>query len=545
MSRVITKGIDVPVEQIKSSPYQPRLEFDLEDIKGSIMRDGILVPLVVRKEDGYYELVDGERRWRVVRELGYKTVPCDVINIDDDTARRMVWKVNTLRKDYTPNEKAKFFKRMQKEYGMSYRSIAREYDTGPHDVKAYLNVFKLPEEYQQMVWDRLIPIRNIRELEQLFNGVTRVTPEKNTEIFEILDRSAKERHFGAEQIREAIKPYLAKFRSEQIEKAKDALAEIKPEVKEPKTAEELEEMGKALIKEAKKRKPPEQILEEKRKKAGEALLNGKGNILSRIKEAKRLGTDTADFEKRVDEIKAMIVDDPDKAYGETQKLKNEINKLIRQEKRRRQEATIELKLRQEEIKELLHGAKELGIQTKGFQGKVKEIKAKVKDNLYEALEDAKQLKKAISEAINEEQRLLEEERLRQTMEEAKQKAKIELAEDKEFLETAIQAQPTPSIQEIETTPTPVISPEDAEKFRRRGEELERRLREISKTQEAQARGQMFKNWVAHQQILAVLGSVQCPICGSPWTALKWECCKIDLKKSFELIDHKIGEGREN
>jgi len=63
MSKVIAKGMDIPVDQIKPSPYQPRLTFDLEDIKGSIMRDGILVALTVRKNDAYYELVDGERRW--------------------------------------------------------------------------------------------------------------------------------------------------------------------------------------------------------------------------------------------------------------------------------------------------------------------------------------------------------------------------------------------------------------------------------------------------------------------------------------------------
>jgi ParB family chromosome partitioning protein len=176
MSKVPAKGIDIPIDKIKPSPFQPRLTFDLEDIKGSIIRDGILVSLTVRKKDGYYELVDGERRWRVAKELGYKTVPCDVIDIDDETARRMVWKVNTLRKDYEPKEKALFFKRMQEEYGMSIRGIAREYDQDPHTVIAYLNVFKLPKDYQQMIWDGVIAIGVIRELEQLFNGVEYSTP---------------------------------------------------------------------------------------------------------------------------------------------------------------------------------------------------------------------------------------------------------------------------------------------------------------------------------------------------------------------------------
>jgi hypothetical protein len=57
---------------------------------------------------------------------------------------------------------------MQEEYRMSLRGIVREYETHPNTVRAYLNVFKLPDEYQQMVWDREIPIRNIQAAERLF-----------------------------------------------------------------------------------------------------------------------------------------------------------------------------------------------------------------------------------------------------------------------------------------------------------------------------------------------------------------------------------------
>jgi hypothetical protein len=103
------------------------------------------------------------------------------------------------------------------------------------NAKAYLNVLKLPKDYQQMVWDRLIPVRNVRELDQLFNGVVRATPEDNPVIFELLDRSSKEEHFGAEQIRETLKPYLTKLREEQIEKAKEVIEEIEPIVRVPET----------------------------------------------------------------------------------------------------------------------------------------------------------------------------------------------------------------------------------------------------------------------------------------------------------------------
>jgi ParB/RepB/Spo0J family partition protein len=300
--KTIMKTLEVPVNQLKPSPYQPRMTFNLEDIRGSIQRDGILIPLTVRKKDGYYELVDGERRTRLAKELGYKTIPVTVIDVDDDTARRMVWKVNTLRQDYTPKEKAFYFQKLQKPpFGMSLQGMARETDMGIQDVKAYLNVLKLPEDYQEMVWDRVIPIRNVRELDQLFNGVTRVTLEKNPELFAMLDRSSKEKHFGAEQIREALKPYLTKFREEQIEKAKEAVEEIAPIVRVPETPEELEEAATVLRREAKRKReetltPKEKAKietekkrkeEERHERAQERKRREEGEVRKRVEEERK------------------------------------------------------------------------------------------------------------------------------------------------------------------------------------------------------------------------------------------------------------------
>lgn len=260
----------IPIDKIKPSPYQPRLMFDLEDIRGSIEKDGILVALTVREKVGFYELIDGERRLRLAKQLGYTTVKCDVVDVGDEVARRMVWKVNTLRKDYEPKEKAHFFKKMLKPpYGMSLRGIAREYDQSTRTVKAYLNVFKIPKDYQQMVWDRLIPLGVILELEPLFNGVEYSTPEDNPEIFIVLDRAKKEKGFDFMQAREAMKPYLAKLRKEQVDKAKEALAEVEPEVKAPETPEEFEKAAQALKREATKKRESKLTPEEKANREAE------------------------------------------------------------------------------------------------------------------------------------------------------------------------------------------------------------------------------------------------------------------------------------
>lgn len=234
--------MEVPIELIQPSPYQPRLDFDLEDLKGSIMKDGIASPLVVRQIDTGYELIDGERRLKLAKELGYKTVPCQVIDADDEKAMRLVWRVNVERKDYTPKEKAHHFRNRQKE-GMSLREIGRLFGYSHPEILMYLNVFKLPEEYQEAVWHGDIPIGNIAVLGPLFNSDGKRLPE----ILNLLDQ-----RLTREQLQRTVSPTLAKFKEQQVQKAQQAIGEIAPEIA-LETPEDYERAAAALREEAKRR----------------------------------------------------------------------------------------------------------------------------------------------------------------------------------------------------------------------------------------------------------------------------------------------------
>lgn len=306
-TKVVTETIEVLINHIKPSPYQPRLSFNLEDIRGSIQRDGILVPLTVRKKDGYYELIDGERRVRLAKELGYKSVPCTVIDVDDDIARRMVWKVNTLRQDYTSKEKATYFKKIQEEYGMSLRGIARECDYNPHDVKAHLNVFKLPQKYRDLIWERGSPLTvgHIREFEPLFNG--------DVPIGTLTDRLDLiiERKLTVHEFRDVLRPDLEAIREKRIEAAKEVVKEVAPVPEEVKleTPEDYERAAITLRKEAKKKReealtPKEKaerkrMQEEKRRRIEEDRKRREEEEKQRIEEeAKKRARELEEGERR-------------------------------------------------------------------------------------------------------------------------------------------------------------------------------------------------------------------------------------------------------
>lgn len=243
--RFIAKGIEIPVDNLRPSPFQPRINFNLQELEPTIRSQGILDDLVVRQlPTGIYEIIDGERRWRIAKNLEMPTVPCVVVEADDETARKLVWTLNVERKDYEPEEKAVYFKELH-EKGLSFRKIAEVTRLSPHTIIAYCNVFKLPEKYQKLVWAGKIPIGIINELESLLSGVQYCTLA--TKWLDVV----LEKGLGQKEIREAL---AAQPPEEALEKLEKAEAPI-PEKLEAKIREEIKEEVKEEVKQELLSKP--------------------------------------------------------------------------------------------------------------------------------------------------------------------------------------------------------------------------------------------------------------------------------------------------
>jgi len=152
--------MNVDVDLIRPSPYQPRLIFNVDELKEEIARDGLLTELVVRKQDKAYELVDGERRFRALKELGWKTAPVRVIKLKEGIVRRSVYKLNKIREDYTVEEEAKYFKKLADE-GMTPWEISKELNVDFHWVSAHLNIFKFPNGIQKAFWTGKVSVSHM------------------------------------------------------------------------------------------------------------------------------------------------------------------------------------------------------------------------------------------------------------------------------------------------------------------------------------------------------------------------------------------------
>jgi ParB family transcriptional regulator, chromosome partitioning protein len=143
----------VDANSIRPNPFQPRREFNQEELNGlaeSIKSQGLLQPIVLRKKVDGYEIVSGERRFRALRRLGHDKIPCIVKpKIADREMIEMALVENIQREDLNEIEQAVSFQRLMLECGLSHDELSRKVGKSRSAITNTLRLLKLPEELQQ------------------------------------------------------------------------------------------------------------------------------------------------------------------------------------------------------------------------------------------------------------------------------------------------------------------------------------------------------------------------------------------------------------
>ena len=147
----------LPLQKIEPNPLQPRKLFDEEELQTlseSIAQHGIIQPLTVRKgQNGFYQIIAGERRWRAARMAGLRTVPVVVIDADDRTVMELALVENLQRQDLNPMEEAMGFKQLMDEHGMTQEQVAEKVSKSRSAVANALRLLNLPSSIAQLVTD--------------------------------------------------------------------------------------------------------------------------------------------------------------------------------------------------------------------------------------------------------------------------------------------------------------------------------------------------------------------------------------------------------
>lgn len=148
---------DVAMELIERNPYQPRRDFDqaaIDELADSIRRHGILQPLLVRQrpngETGY-QLVAGERRWRAAQQVGLETIPCRVLDFQDQQVAEAALEENLKRQDLNALEKAQAFRDYLERFGGTIEELGRQLSLNRATVSNMMRLLELPADVQALV----------------------------------------------------------------------------------------------------------------------------------------------------------------------------------------------------------------------------------------------------------------------------------------------------------------------------------------------------------------------------------------------------------
>ena len=158
----------LPVEKIVPNQAQPRKHFNseaLEELAESIRAEGVLQPLLVRPlENGNYQIVAGERRWRASQIAGLRQIPVIVKEMTDEQALAIALIENLQREDLNPMEEALGFKELRDQFGLNQAEIATRVGKSRSAVANTLRLLSLPEALQQDIVNGLITQGHARPL---------------------------------------------------------------------------------------------------------------------------------------------------------------------------------------------------------------------------------------------------------------------------------------------------------------------------------------------------------------------------------------------
>ena len=158
----------LPLDVIHPGRYQPRSVFDeekLEELAASIRAQGVVQPIVVRETDnGQFELIAGERRWRAAQLADIDAIPAVVRDVPDEVAVAMSLIENIQREDLNPLEEATALRRLIDDFQMTHQEAADAVGRSRAAVSNLLRLLELVQEVKDMVDVRSIEMGHARAL---------------------------------------------------------------------------------------------------------------------------------------------------------------------------------------------------------------------------------------------------------------------------------------------------------------------------------------------------------------------------------------------
>ncbi|EJX08178.1 stage 0 sporulation protein J [gut metagenome] len=190
---------EVPVFKIKANPNQPRREFSpesMQELADSIRQIGIIQPITLRlMEDGTYQIIAGERRWRASQMAGLTTIPAYIRTANDENMMQMALVENIQREDLNAIEIALAYQSLIEQYDLTQDKLSEKVGKNRATIANYLRLLKLPAQVQMALQNKEMDQGHARALLGLDK------PSLQVKLF----NEIKEKGYSVRQVEEMVK----------------------------------------------------------------------------------------------------------------------------------------------------------------------------------------------------------------------------------------------------------------------------------------------------------------------------------------------------
>ena len=162
--------LQIPVNDIRPNPYQPRKTFDqqaLDELATSIRNYGVFQPIIVKKSIKGYDLIAGERRLRASKLAGLETIPAIVKEFSDEEMREIALLENLQRENLTSIELAWAYKGIIESLNIRQEDLAQKIGKSRSHVTNTLGLLRLPNDVQDMVRENKLTMGHARVLSKI------------------------------------------------------------------------------------------------------------------------------------------------------------------------------------------------------------------------------------------------------------------------------------------------------------------------------------------------------------------------------------------
>jgi ParB family chromosome partitioning protein len=201
---------DIDIDRILPNSHQPRKNFDedsLNELANSIRTHGVVQPIVVRPlDDGFFQLVAGERRWRASQRAGLVKIPAVVREAGEQPALEIALVENLQREDLNPMEEAQAYERLIVDFGLTQEEVARRVGKNRTTIANMLRLLKLPPEVQQWLRENQLStghakaLLSLSDLDAILDSARRIIQGNYSvrQAEQLVSRYSRDRAVGEE-----------------------------------------------------------------------------------------------------------------------------------------------------------------------------------------------------------------------------------------------------------------------------------------------------------------------------------------------------------